>query len=188
MFSRAQFFIGSLAAVSVLAACAGDPTSPSSTAPTVIAHFSGGSSSSSTDTLGGSGGGGGGGGGGTGGNTGGGGSSVAACGTLSADISTYNIVVYTTRIGIGFSGTATNCGTRKEAFEVDVVNVEPDAACYVDVPHFIAPKYTDPGLSTYWSANSTLVPCQNQWHTFDLTLRDTRTNTVLATTRVSAYL
>jgi hypothetical protein len=119
---------------------------------------------------------------------GGGGSSATPCGTLSTAISTYNIVVYTTRIGIGVSGTAYNCGTRKVAFEVDVVDQNPDPFCAVDMPHFIAPKYTDPGMSVLWQVNSTLVNCQNQLHTFNVRLWDTRTGETLGTSTVSAFL
>jgi hypothetical protein len=128
-----------------------------------------------------------GGGGGSGGG-GGGGSAAVPCGTLSTSISTYNIVVYTTRIGIGVSGTATNCGTRKVAFEVDVVDQTTDPACAVDMPHFIAAKNTDPGVTTPWAVNSTLVRCQNQTHTFDVRLWDTKTGRTLDTTTLSAFL
>lgn len=121
-------------------------------------------------------------------NGGGGGSAAVACGTLSATIQTYDIVVYTTRIGIGFSGTATNCGGKKAAFEVDVVDTDPDPSCTVDVPHFIAAKNTDPGATVVWSANSTLVPCMGRTHHFVLTLWDTKTRTKLATAAASAFL
>ena len=124
----------------------------------------------------------------TSGGGGGGGSSSGSCGTLSANISTYNIVVYTTRTGIGFSGSAYNCGTRNEAFEVDVVDTETNPACAVNVPHFIAAKNTAPGASQFWSANSTLVPCQNRTHTFNLRLWDTKNGQTLDTKTVSAFL
>lgn len=128
------------------------------------------------------------GGGGGGGTGGGGGSTSTSCGTLSTNIYTYNIVVYTTRIGIGFGGTATNCGSRNEAFEVVVNDQNTDPICHVDVPHFIAAKNTSPGASVSWAANSTLVNCMNTTHTFDLTLYDTKTGQALATTTVSAFL
>jgi hypothetical protein len=97
-------------------------------------------------------------------------------------------VMFTTRIGIGFSGSLYNCSTKREAFQVDVVDVNPDPYCAVNVPHFIAAKNTAPGMTQYWSANSTLVNCMNTTHTFTVTLRDTNSGTVLATTTVSAFL
>ena len=71
---------------------------------------------------------------------------------------------------------------------MDVVDDNTNPACAVAVPHFIAAKNTDPGLVTYWNASSTLVNCKNQLHTFTLSLRDTRTNTFVATTTASAFL
>jgi hypothetical protein len=118
----------------------------------------------------------------------GGGGAYTSCGTLSTNIQAYNITVYTTRVGIGLSGSAYNCGTRKEAFEVDVVDTETDPACAVDMPHFIAAKNTDPGLTTYWSVNSTLVNCQGRTHTFNVRLWDTKTGQTLATGTASAFL
>jgi hypothetical protein len=172
MFSRSRITIGVLALAALTTACS-DATSPTPTDRAPTLSFSGGINDSSTT----SGGGGGGGGGGT----------YQACGTLS-NIQSTDIVVYTTRTGIGITGTATNCGTRREAFEVDAVDTNPDPYCAVDMPHYIAPRYTDPGASVTWQANSTLVNCQGQLHTFVLTLWDTKTGQVLATTTASAFL
>ncbi|HEV7993895.1 MAG TPA: hypothetical protein VGP25_18855 [Gemmatimonadaceae bacterium] len=182
MLGRSRTILSVLALVGSLTACA-DVTNPSSRVAPSTPSFSGGSSGGGgggTDSSLVSGGGGGGG--------GGGGSTVTACGTLSADIQTYNIVVYTTRIGIGFSGALTNCGSKNAAFEVDVVDTTTDPACFVDVPHFIAARNTAPGATTYWSANSTLVNCMNTTHTFKITLIDTKTGQALATTTASAFL
>ena len=182
MLHHSRSLLSLVALSGVLSACA-DVTSPTHTL-AALPQFSG----SATDpSLGGSSGGGGGGGG-TGGGTGGGGSTAVVCGVLSATVQTYNIVVYTTRIGIGFSGTATNCGSRAEAFQVDVVDTNPDAVCNVSVPHFIAARNTSAGTMQPWSANSTLVNCLHTTHNFVLTLRDTRTGQVLATTTASAFL
>ena len=175
MTSRTTSFLAALAVTAMLAACS-DASNPTSIATSATARFSG---SGIDTTLSGAG----------GGTTSGGGSTTPlSCGTLSTTVQTYNIVVYTTRIGIGFSGSATNCGTRKEAFQVDVTDVSTDPFCSVSVPHFIAARNTDPGMVTFWNSNSTLVNCLNTTHTFDVTLRDTKTNTVLATTTVSAFL
>jgi hypothetical protein len=186
MFSRPKFLIGALTLAALLGACSdsNSVTTPTSQRAASAPLYQGGTDTGSVA----SGGGGSGGGSGGGGGGGSGGGSVTPCGTLSTAISTYNIVVYTTRIGIGVSGTAYNCGTRKVAFEVDVVDQNTDPACAVDMPHFIAPKYTDPGMSTFWQVNSTLVRCMNQLHTFDVRLWDTRTGETLATSTVSAFL
>ncbi len=175
--------VGALA-LAITAACgssAGDATGPVAAAPRPF--FQGGSGGGGSDTSTTSGGGQTG-----GGQNGGSGGTYVSCGILSANIQTYNIVVYTTRIGIGFSGTATNCGTKNESFEVTVMDIETDPVCHVDVPHFIAAKNASPGEVQSWSANSTLVNCQSRTHTFNLTLIDTRTNQVLATKQVSAFL
>jgi transcription elongation factor Elf1 len=108
------------------------------------------------------------------------------CGTLSTAINTVYIQVYTTRIGIGVNGSTTNCGTRNLAFEVDVKDQNIDAACAVNMPHFIAARNTAPDATTSWAVNSTLVRCINQVHTFDVRLWDTKTGETLATTTVSA--
>ena len=110
------------------------------------------------------------------------------CGAFSSQIQAYSIVVYTTRTGIGFTGTATNCGSRKVSFEVVVQDLDPDPACTVEFPHFIAQSNTDPGMTVTWQANSTLVPCQGKMHDIVLTLWDTRTNTKLAERTASAFL
>jgi hypothetical protein len=175
MFARTRALAGALVIAAALSACSNDVTSPSSAAS--VAHFA--RAATDTTVAGSTGGGGGG---------GGGGSSSGSCGVLSSSISTYNIVVYTTRIGIGFSGTATNCGSHNEAFEVVATDVNPDLACRVNVPHFIAAKNTAPGAVTTWGANSTLVPCMNTTHTFTLTLIDTKTGQALDSTTVSAFL
>jgi hypothetical protein len=179
-----SFVVRSAAVVAAFAlvACS-DTTAPSRSLATTAPHFA--RTADSTQV---GGGGGVAGGGGAGGGAGGGGSAVTPCGTLSTAISSYNIVVYTTRIGIGVSGTAVNCGTKKVQFEVDVVDQNQDPFCAVDMPHFIAPKNTDPGLSMIWLVNSTLVNCQNQTHTFDVRLWDTKTGQTLATSTVSAFL
>jgi hypothetical protein len=179
MFARTRALAGALVMAAALSACSNDVTSPTSAG--ASAHFAKATSGVDTTAAGGATGGAGGGG-------GGGGSSSGSCGVLSSSISTYNIVVYTTRIGIGFSGTATNCGTHNEAFEVVVTDVNPDIACRVNVPHFIAAKNTAPGAVTSWGANSTLVPCMNTTHTFTLTLIDTKTGQALDSTTVSAFL
>lgn len=180
MMQHSRRLLTLVALSSVLTAC-NDVTSPASSPTRSLAatpRLSGGTAD--TSVAGGSGGGGGGG--------GGGGSTAAACGTLSANVQTYNIVVYTTRIGIGFSGTATNCGSRNEALEVVVVDVNPNPVCNVNVPHFVAARNSAPGESVYWSANSTLVNCMGTTHNFVLTLIDTRTGQKLATTTASAFL
>ena len=156
-----------------LATACGDVTGPSRTAATMSPRFSG-SGIDTTGQVSGS-----------GGSTGGGQVAVG-CGSLTAQ--TYYIQVYTTRTGIGVNGSATNCGTTREAFQVDVVDDNPNATCAISFPHYIAAKYTDPGLSNFYSVNSTLVNCRNVVHSFTVTLRDTKTNTVLATTTASAYL
>jgi hypothetical protein len=58
----------------------------------------------------------------------------------------------------------------------------------VDMPHQIAVKNTGAGGTWFWSVNSTLVNCQNQMHTFDVRLWDTRTGATLGTSVVSAFL
>jgi hypothetical protein len=173
MFTRSNSLIALVALSALLAAC-NDVTSPTPINVTARPSFKSSSNDSSLVSGGGGG--------------GGGGSAAATCGILSTTVQTYNIVVYTTRIGIGFSGQATNCGSKKAAFEVDVVDTDPNPACTVDVPHFIAAKNTDPGASVTWAANSTLVPCQNKTHTFNLRLWDTKTGQTLATSTVSAFL
>ena len=123
-----------------------------------------------------------------GGGGGGGGSSTPACGQLSTAISSYNIVVYTTRIGIGVSGTAVNCGSRNVSFEVDVTDQNTDPVCAVNMPHVIASRNTGAGATWFWAANSTLVNCRGQTHTFDVRLWDTKTGQTLGTSTVSAFL
>ena len=107
------------------------------------------------------------------------------CGTFTTE--TFFIGVYTSRTGIGFGGWATNCGTARETLEVTVADDNTDPVCSVNVPHSIAARPTSAGASTLWRANSTLVNCQNTLHTFTLTLRDTQTNTDLATTTASVF-
>ncbi len=170
MFVCARVLLSVVAATAFLAACSKDGSTL--TSPAARPAFQG-SSSTDTSLLGGG---------------GGGGSVAMSCGTLSSNINTYNIVVYTTRIGIGFNGSATNCSTRNEAFEVVVNDVNPDPVCHVNVPHFLAAKNTAPGETVNWNANSTLVNCLRTTHTFTLTLVDTKTGQSLATTTVSAFL
>ena len=177
MPTPSRLVLGVLALAGALTACS-DVTAPAAARSPAVASFSGGSSTGSGTLSDGS----------LLGGGGGGGSVALSCGTLSANVQTYNIVVYTTRIGIGFSGTATNCGTRNEALEVDVVDQNSDPVCAVNVPHFIAARNSAPAESITWSANSTLVNCMNTTHTFDLRLWDTKTGQTLATTTVSAFL
>ena len=174
MLNRIQVVIGGMMLAACITACSADvgPTGVPISRPLLQGGISSGIDTSLQVSGGGT----------------GGGTAAVSCGTLSANISTYNIVVYTTRIGIGFSGTATNCGTRNEAFEVDVNDVIATGTCHVDVPHFIAPKNSAPGETVSWNANSTLVNCMNTTHTFILTLVDTKTGQALATKTVSAFL
>lgn len=162
-----------LAVAFTLVACS-ESTAPTRAASPTVAQFA----KTGVDTTLASGGGGG----------GGGGSSAPACGVLSTAISSYNIVVYTTRIGIGVSGTAVNCGTRNVSFEVDVTDQNTDPACSVSMPHVIAPRNTGAGATWFWAVNSTLVNCQGQMHTFDVRLWDTKTGQTLGTSTVSAFL
>lgn len=171
MSSRPRIALGVLALAALATACS-DATAPTPSDRAPVLAFQGGLNDTSA-----TGGGGGGGGGGT----------YQSCGTLS-NVQSYNIVVYTTRTGIGFSGTATNCGTRRAAFEVEAVDTNTDPYCAVDMPHYIAPRYTDPGALVTWQVNSTLVNCQGELHTFVLKLWDSKTGQVVATTTASAYL
>lgn len=116
----------------------------------------------------------------------GGGSAVGPCGTLSPT-QTYQIVVYTTRTGIGFNGTITNCasGGGRVTYDVSVVDTNPNVACQVQVPHYTSLQGIQPGSSAFWSASSTLIPCPGTNHTFAVTL--TSGTTVLATQTVSAF-
>ena len=171
MLARARM-IGTATLLALLAAACSDVTNPSSSIAPAAPSLSG----SGTDVPGQVSGGGG----------GGGGQIAPGCGSISAQ--TYYITVYTTRTGIGVYGAATNCGTTREAFQVDVVDDNPNAACAISFPHYIAARYTDPNLSSNYAVNSTLVNCRNVLHSFTVTLRDTRTNAILATTTASAFL
>jgi hypothetical protein len=173
-------------AAAAVSACSDGAGSRQITGPGPV-NFSGG-----TNTGGGGGGGGGldssvvsGGGGGGGG---GGGSSNVSCGKLTNVQTQNNIVVYTTRTGIGMTGGAYNCGLHNESFEVDFVDQNPDPYCQVVLPHFVAAKNTSPNLTEYWAATSTLVNCQSQLHTFTLILWDTRTGQQLDTMTASVFL
>jgi hypothetical protein len=126
--------------------------------------------------------------GGGGGGGGGGGSSNVSCGKLTNIQTQNNIVVYTTRTGVGVTGGAYNCSSHNESFEVDFIDQNPDPYCQVVLPHFVAAKNTSPGVTEYWSATSTLVNCQGQLHTFTLILWDTRTGQQLDTTSASVFL
>ena len=179
----------SLIAAFAVAACSDGASSRQITGPGPVL-FSGGTSSggggggaggSGIDTSIVSGGGGGGGG-------GGGSASNASCGTLSNIQTQNNIVVYTTRTGIGISGAAYNCSLHNESFEVDFIDNNPDPYCAVQLPHFVAAKNTAPNVTQYWGATSTLVNCQGQLHTFTLVLTDTRTGQVLDTQTASVFL
>jgi len=185
--TRSRLVLSALVLAGALTACS-DVTAPTAARSASAPAFSGGSSTgggslggggtlSDTSVVSGSGG-------------GGGGSSATytSCGTLSTNIQAINIFVYTTRIGLGFTGTATNCGSRNEALEVDVTDQNTDPACVVNVPHFIAQKNTGPGDTIAWQANSTLIYCPNTLHTFDVRLYDTKTGQLLTTTTASAFL
>jgi hypothetical protein len=184
--SKSSLVLCVVAAVAV-AACSDGANSRQITGPGPVL-FSGSST--------GGGGGGGGGGsldssvvsGGGGGGGGGGGTSNVSCGTLFNIQTQNNIVVYTTRTGIGVSGAAYNCSSHNESFEVDFIDNNPDPYCQVDLPHFVAAKNTSPGVTQYWAATSTLVNCQNQMHTFTLILWDTRTGQQLDTQTASVFL
>ena len=173
MSSRAIAVLSALALAATVTACS-DVTSPTSGAAPSSPRFSGGpvASSGSGPATGGS---------------GGQSSKVTppGCGTFTTQ--TFFIGVYTTRTGIGFGGSATNCGTSRESLEVSVVDDNTDPVCSVNVPHSLAARPTSAGASTVWRANSTLVRCQNTMHTFTLTLRDTQTNTDLATSTTSFF-
>ncbi|HKN67906.1 MAG TPA: hypothetical protein VJW73_16595 [Gemmatimonadaceae bacterium] len=174
-----------LVAAATVAACS-DSTSPHQlTGPGPVLRSggsvnSGGGGTSGLDSSLVSGGGGGGG--------GGGGTSNVSCGTLTNIQTQNNIVVYTTRTGIGVTGGAYNCSSHNESFEVDFIDQNPDPYCQVVLPHFVAAKNTSPGVTQYWSATSTLVNCQGQLHTFTLILWDTRTGQQLDTTTASVFL
>ena len=174
MTSRSIAAFAALALVAMVSACS-DVTSPTRTAVPAGPVFSGGPVAGAGGPA-------------TGGT--GGSSQVSkvappGCGTFTTE--TFFIGVYTTRTGIGFGGVATNCGTSRETLEVSVVDVNPDLACAVNVPHSLAARATSAGASTLWRANSTLVNCRNTLHTFTLTLRDTQTNQDLATTTTSFF-
>ena len=48
---------------------------------------------------------------------------------MTTSVQTVSIVVYTTRIGIGFSGQATNCSPKlREAFDIAVIDQETNPA------------------------------------------------------------
>jgi len=177
-----------IVAAFAVAACSESATSPSHqiTGLGPALHSGGTTSGSGIDTSTTSGGGGGGGGGGPG--VAGGGSSNTSCGTLSNIQTQNNIVVYTTRTGIGITGSAYNCGSHNESFEVDFIDNNTDPYCAVSLPHFVAAKNTNPGVYQYWSATSTLVNCQGQMHTFTLILTDTRTGQQLDTATASVFL
>ena len=197
MSVRLQSMIALMLVGGGIAACS-DATGPTRVAARSAAAFSGvnsGGASAGTgvDTGVVAGGGGGGGGGSTstatGGAAGGGGSTSkvsTACGTF-GPVTWHYIGVYTTRTGIGFSGSVTNCGSSSASFEVDVQDTNPDPACVVQVPHFIGAHNTGAGAVLGFTANSTLVPCTGVTHDFVLTLIDDKTGTPLATTTASAF-
>lgn len=189
MPSRVSSLVALCAAMLVATACA-DTTAPTHIAPSRAPVLSGGSA-----TGGGSLGGGttsAGGGSGTssstggGGGSGGGGSSSASCGII-GHVTAGWVVVYTTRLGIGFDGTITNCGTNGTSYQMDVVDATTDPACTVQVPHFVAAHNAGAGSTIAFSATSTLVPCTGIMHYFVLTLRDANSGAALATTTSSAF-
>jgi hypothetical protein len=198
MTVRLQSMIAVMLVGGGIAACS-DATSPNRGAARGAAAFSGVSSGgvnagTGADTGVVASGGGGGGGGSTstatGGGGGGGGGSTSkastACGTF-GPVTWHYIGVYTTRTGIGFTGSVTNCGSSSASFEVDVQDTNPDPACVVQVPHFIGAHNTGAGAVLDFTANSTLVPCTGVTHDFVLTLIDDKTGTAVATTTASAF-
>jgi hypothetical protein len=195
MSVRLQSMIAVLLVGGGIAACS-DATSPTRVAARSVAAFSGvnsggvnagtgvdtgvvaaggGTGGSSTGTA-------------TGGGTGGSSTSKVstACGTF-GPVTWHYIGVYTTRTGIGFSGSVTNCGSSSASFEVDVQDTNPDPTCVVQVPHFIGAHNTGAGAVLAFTANSTLVPCTGITHDFVLTLIDDKTGTAVATTTASAF-
>lgn len=165
-----------VALTAVLLAACGDVTSPARSISPAAASLQGGVVPDTSLTPGGGG--------------GGGGQVVdAPCGVLTTAVKTTQILVYTIRVGIGFSGTATNCSLRvRETFDVSIVDQETNPACRVYVPRYIAARNTAAGGTLPWSAGSTLVPCQNRMHTFTVTLKDSGTGTVLATSEAQFFL
>jgi hypothetical protein len=182
--SKSSLVLCLVAAVAV-AACSDASSSRPITGPepVLLSGGSGGGGTGIDTSLVSGGGGAGGGGGGAGGGT-----SNASCGTLTNIQTQNNIVVYTTRTGVGVTGGAYNCSSHNESFEVDFIDQNPDPYCQVVLPHFVAAKNTSPGVTQYWSATSTLVNCQGQMHTFTLILTDTRTGQQLETTTASVFL
>ena len=162
-----------VALTAVLLAACGDVTSPARSISPAAASLQGGVVPDTSLTPG-----------------GGGGQVVdAPCGVLTTAVKTTQILVYTIRVGIGFSGTATNCSLRvRETFDVSIVDQETNPACRVYVPRYIAARNTAAGGTLPWSAGSTLVPCQNRMHTFTVTLKDSGTGTVLATSEAQFFL
>src|SRR4051812_23144102 len=117
--SMSKSFLFLFVAAAAMSACSDGASSRQITAPGPVLRSGG--------ISGGGGGGGGGGidtsivsgGGGGGAGGGGGGSSNLSCGKLTNVQTQNNIVVYTTRTGIGMTGGAYNCGSHNESFEVD---------------------------------------------------------------------
>ena len=179
MFARPQALLSIAILTGLLAACS-DVTNPSRPVSPAAPSFSGGGTTADTSLVPGGGGGG-----------GGGGQVVVdtPCGALTTHVSATQILVYTVRVGIGFSGQATNCSQRtRETFDVAVVDREPNVACRVSVPHFIAARNTSPGGILPWAATSLPVNCLNTLHTFTITLKESQTGTVFATSTAQIFL
>jgi hypothetical protein len=176
MYVRPQALL-SIAILSGLLAACSDVTNPSRPITPVTPSFSGGTVADTSLVSGGGG--------------GGGGHVVVdtPCGSLTTSVTTTQILVYTVRTGIGFSGQATNCSLRtRETFDVAIVDQEANAACSVSVPHFIAARNTSPGGVLQWAATSLPVNCPNTLHTFTVTLKDSQTGTVFATSTAQIFL
>lgn len=174
MSIRLRTIVAGLLTLGVVTAC-GDAASPTQASPASSPALSGGTTTGGGGTS-------------TGGGTssGGGSRSSTSCGVF-GPITTGYVVVYTTRQGIGFDGTITNCGTSSTSFVVDVQDTTPDLACAVQVPHYIAPHNTGAGSTSTFSATSTRIPCTGIMHNFLLTLRDVGTGAALATATSSAF-
>lgn len=176
MFARSQALLGIALVSGLLAACT-DVTNPSRPISPSAPRFSGGSVADTSLVSGGGG--------------GGGGKVVTAtpCGALTTNVTATQILVYTVRVGIGFSGQATNCSSStRETFDVGIVDQEPNVACQVSVPHFIAQRNIGAGGTLPWAATSLPVNCLRTLHTFTVTLKDSQTGTVFATSTAQIFL
>ena len=178
MFARPNALL-SLALLTGLVAACSDVTNPSRSIASVAPRFSGGGTVADTSLV-------------PGGGGGGGGGQVVVdtpCGALTTNVTATQILVYTVRVGIGFSGQATNCSLRlRETFDVSVVDQAPNVACRVSVSHFIASRNTSAGTALPWAATSLPVNCLKTLHTFKVTLKDAQTGTVFATSTAQIFL